>query len=193
MSPEDLKQFGRKKDIPAKYETEILIVLSRYPELSEVRICFELTTSASVPYGTKPLLSHCLGSKKNRKYIISILEDADFPEKAALFKNLTSRMQMAVIAHELFHVVQYHFGHLSLIRTCALFLFEASRRKLEREADKAAIDHGFGDELLEHALYIRSIPGYVKKRPSILKDYLQPYEIEAVLMEQAHSGHKVYT
>jgi hypothetical protein len=186
MSPEYLKEFGRKKEIPLKYETEILVVLSRYPELKDVCISFELTDQASVPYGTKPLLRHCIGSKKNRKYIISLLEKADVPEKAALFKNLTSRMRMGVIAHELMHVIQYHFGRLSLIKTCALFIMEASRRKLERAADTGAIEHGFGEELLEHALYIRSIPGYTDKRPAICKDYLQPSEIKGLLETQGN-------
>ncbi|HET6226194.1 MAG TPA: hypothetical protein VFF27_07940 [Bacteroidia bacterium] len=175
------KKYGMNKHIPFKYENEILTALSHYPELKEVEIIFKLTDHASVPYGTKPAISSCFKSKKKRSYVINILEKAEDPERTALFKNLSSRMRIGVIAHELMHVEQYHFGRFSLIKTLGLFVVPSSRRRLERAADKGAIDHGFGEELLEHALYLRSIPGYTEKRPAIKEDYLQPDEIESCL------------
>jgi hypothetical protein len=178
------KKHGINKDIPFKYENEILTALSHYPELSEIKIVFKLTDRAAVPYDTKPAVSSCFISKKERSYIINILEKAKDPERMALFKNLSSRMRVGVIAHELMHVKQYHFGHFSLIKTLGRFIVHSSRRKLERDADKGAIEHGLGQELLEHALYLRSIPGYTEKRPAIEEDYLQPNEIENYLRMQ---------
>ena len=78
-------------------------------------------------------------------------------------------MRMGVIAHELCHVVQIHYGKLSLLKTSFLFLMHFPRRKFERAADKGAIAHGFGQELLEYTNYIRSIPGYIGKRPASTK------------------------
>jgi predicted metallopeptidase len=175
------EKYGINKQIPLNYENEILTALSHYSELNAVKIIFKLTNRASVPYGTKPAITNCLRSKKNRVYIINILEKANYPESMALFKNLTSRMRIGVIAHELMHVKQYHFGRFSLIKTIGLFAFQSSRRRLEREADRGAIEHGLGEELLEHAVYLRSIPGYTVKRPAIKEDYLQPTEIENCL------------
>jgi hypothetical protein len=176
-----LKKFGHRKQLPKKYEKEILIALSHYPELRNVHITVALVNQASVPYGTKPDIRCCLHLKSKRSYTIAILEEADYPESAALFKNLTECMRTAVIAHELFHVVQYHFGSFSLIRTLSRFLIHSTRRKLERAADKGAIFHGCGQGLLEHAIYLRTIPGYVKKRPAIETDYLKPAEIRYLL------------
>jgi hypothetical protein len=178
------KKHGTNKQIPQQYEREILTVLSHYPELNTVKIIFKLTDRASVPYGTKPAVISCLQPKKRRVYMINILEKADYPESLALFKNLPSSMRMGVIAHELMHVKQYHFGRFSLLKTVGLFIIHSSRRRLERNADKGAIEHGFGNELLEHALYIRSIPGYTEKRPAIKEDYLQPSEIKNYLKMQ---------
>jgi hypothetical protein len=176
-----LSKYAYRKEIPQKYENEILIALSQYPELRNVYINFTLADNASVPYSTKPNFFGCIRSKKKRRYTITLLERADYPESEALFKNLTVSMRVAVIAHELFHVVQYHFGRFSLIKTLSLFLIHASRIRLERAADKGAIFHGFGDGLLEHAIYLRSIPGYIKKRPAIETDYLKPSEIRYFL------------
>jgi|SRR3954469_19320488 hypothetical protein len=176
-----LVKYAYRKQIPKKYENEILIALSQYPELRNVHIVFTLANHASVPYNTKPTITSCIRFKKNRRYTITLLEKADYPESAALFKNLTEQMRVAVIAHELFHVVQYHFGNFSLIKTLSLFLIHTSRIKLERAADKGAIFHGFGEGLLEHALYLRSIPGYTEKRPAIETDYLKPSEIRYLM------------
>jgi hypothetical protein len=61
------------------------------------------------------------------------------------------------------------------------FLIHSTRRKLERAADKGAIFHGCGKGLLQHAIYLRSIPGYTEKRPEIETDYLKPAEIRYLL------------
>lgn len=181
MIAQDFKKYSFNKEIPKKYEKEILIALSRYPELRKVHIKFVLVETGPVPYYTKPVLASCLLPKKKREYIVSILEKAAYPESEALFEKLTERMRVGVIGHELYHVIQYHFGRFSLLRTVAAFLIHAFRKKLERAADKGAIQHGFGKQLLEHARYIRSIPGYLQKRPSIQTDYLKPSEIEYLL------------
>lgn len=177
----DFKKYSSNKEIPQKYEKEILIALSRYPELRKVHIKFLLVDTAPAPYYTKPVLTSCFGARKNREYIISILEKANYPESEALFEKLTERMRIGVIGHELYHVVQYHIGSFSLIKTFARFLIFGMRRKLERAADRGAIQHGLGKQLLEHSKYIRSIPGYLQKRPSIQTDYLKPSEIEYLL------------
>src|SRR4051812_1370440 len=67
-------EFGYKKEIPTKYEKEILIALSHYPELKNVRINFKLSKHASVPYGTKPSTSSYLKKREKRVYIITLLE-----------------------------------------------------------------------------------------------------------------------
>lgn len=181
MIAQDFKKYGTNKEIPQKYEKEILIALSRYPELRKVRIKFVLVDTAPSLYYTKPVLASCFSAKKNRQYVISILERASYPESEALFEKLTERMRIGVIGHELYHVVQYHIGRFSLIKTCIHSLIFGLRRKLGRAADKGAIQHGFGKQLLEHSRYIRSIPGYLQKRPSIQTDHLKPSEIEYLL------------
>jgi hypothetical protein len=181
MLTREFRKYSLNKEIPKKYEKEILNALSRYPELRKVHIKFVLVETGPVPYSTKPVLASCLLPKRKREYIVSILEKATYPESEALFEKLTERMRIGVIGHELYHVIQYHFGRFSLLRTVTSFLIRAFRKKLERAADRGAIQHGFGKQLLEHARYIRSIPGYLQKRPSIQTDYLKPSEIEYLL------------
>lgn len=172
------KEFGRRKKIPSKYEKEILIALSYYPELKDIKIKFQLVRHAKMPYGTKPSFFSFMRSKKNRTYTITILESSSHPEKEALFTNLTEDMRISVMGHELAHVFQFsECDRIGLLKKLSSFLVHRTRRRIERGADLLAIKHGLGEGLLKHARYIRSIPGYLEKRPEINEEYLKPAEI----------------
>jgi hypothetical protein len=166
------------KVIPVRYEAPILKALSAYPDLERVHIHFKLTSKHPVPYGTTPAISSLFRPARKRVYYITLLEEAAPPEHEALFKNLTFDAQVAVIAHELVHVLQFNACSVAgLWKTMLMYPFSSFKKKLEREADAGAIDHGFGPELYAHAMYLRSIPGYIEKRPEIDKYYLKPSDI----------------
>jgi hypothetical protein len=179
------QEAGINKSIPLKYEKVILKALASYPELKHVKIHFKLTDKHPVPYGTTPAISSLLSPADKRVYYITLLEKAEGPEYAALFRNLTQDAQVAVIAHELVHVLQFHSCSITdLWKMMILYPFSFFKRKLEREADAKAIDHGFGSGLYAHAMYLRSIPGYIEKRPALDKYYLKPNEILERLGQQ---------
>src|SRR4051794_22944838 len=95
------KEVGLNKVIPSKYEKPILKALSAYPELKHIRIHFKLTSKHPVPYGTTPTFASLFRKAGKRIYYITILEEAQEPERSALFRNLPEEAQIAVIAHEL--------------------------------------------------------------------------------------------
>lgn len=178
------KEFGRGKEIPQKYEKVILTALSHFPELKDTRIRFSPEQKHPVPYGTRPSLKSIFAEPAEREYIISLLEHADPPAFYVLFKNLTEEAQLGVLAHELSHVVQYNsLTKTELMKFTVCYLLPDFQQKIEQAADMGAIIHGFGKELLEHAIYIRCIPGYVEERESINKNYLKPSQILAYLPE----------
>lgn len=179
------KEYGRFKEIPTKYETVILKALSCFPELRDTKIKFRLKQTGSVPYTTKPILSSIFGQSYEREYLINLLEDADQPTFYALFKNLTQEAQVGVIAHELSHVVQYEsLTRTELLKFIACYVIPEFKQKIEQAADMGAIIHNCGKELLEHAIFIRSIPGYLEERPEINEYYLTPDAIVDYLPEK---------
>jgi hypothetical protein len=188
METEELEllrsEYGRHKEIPAKYEEVILTALSHYPELKETRITFRLIKEHNVPYCTSPATKSIFAQPYDREYVVSILEEAEAPMFYALFKNLTREAQLGVLAHEIAHVEQYNsLSRGELIKFMACYLIPSFQQKIEQAADMAAIIHGFGKELLEHAIYIRCIPGYTEERKEINKNYLKPNEILNYLPE----------
>jgi hypothetical protein len=185
FSLDDLrKEFGKNKKIPVQFEAAILVALSHYPELKETRINFKLKWNHKVPYGTTPAFYTIFRKPENRVYNIAILMDAKDPERQALLKNLRFEAQVGVIGHELAHVVQFQrMNGIQLLNALASYLKPAFKRRIERSADLGAIVHGLGRELLEHAIYIRTIPGYVQHRKEINKNYLKPKEIRERLRD----------
>lgn len=182
---ETFEAFRKNKRIPDKYAGVILEALSYYPELIDVKIEFKLGNSGVIPYGTKPSPLSMFREPQKRKYIISLLEEASGPMEMALFKNLSYTARLGVIGHELNHVIQFNKRPKGkLIRFCLAFTIPFFKKRIERGADIATIEHGLGRELYVHATYIRSIPGYVEQRKSINKYYLKPKEILARLKEK---------
>jgi hypothetical protein len=174
----ELQELRKNKRIPEKYADVILEALSHYPELRDTRIDFRLKKHASVPYGTKPSVFTLHKPANKRKYIIVLLEDASGPMEMALFKNLSRTAQLGVIGHELNHVIQFNrCSPGKLMRLLFSYLIPAFKKKIERSADLATIEHGLGRELYVHAVYIRCIPGYTEQRKDIEKYYLKPREI----------------
>lgn len=169
---------GKKKIIPVKYSSSILQALKFYPELTDVHIHFKIIHKGSVPYSTQPTFASLFKPKTKRKYVVTILEEAKGPMYSALLKNLPEDEQIAVIAHELVHVIQFHICNVvQLLKTVITYPLPVFKKQMERDADKGAIEHFQGKGLYKHAVHIRSIPGYTKQRPDINKYYLKPAEI----------------
>jgi hypothetical protein len=178
------KKFGHKKEIPEQFEEVVLQALSHFPELKEVAISFRSSSGHPLPYGTDPVFSGIFRSGHKRKYVVTLLDEADLPERPALFKNLPHEAQRGVIGHELGHVIQQmRKSGLSILKKRLKHGGIASRREMEREADLIAIQHGLGFDLYVHATFIRKIPGYVQHRKEIETDFLKPQQILDTLTE----------
>jgi len=176
--PELRHEFGAGKIIPPQYERPVLMALAHYPELKNVHIHIVLTKKQNVAYRTLPQFTDIFRVRHNRHYQLKILEQAPPPMEKALLKNCPLQAQVGLLGHELAHVLQFHRrGRLKLFLFLLLYLVKKGRKKIERGADLLTIYHGLGRELYLHAIYIRSIPGYIKKYPSLDDDYLKPEEI----------------
>lgn len=174
--------FETNKRFPSRYRELILDVLEQYPDLQHTHIRFVLRKKYPVPYGTRPTLSSVFQKPENRVYIVSLREKAEPPTESVLFHNLTDTMRRGVIAHELMHIVQYQAeSRKGLLKLLLNQVRGKKHRQLERNADKGAIERGYGEGLYAHAVYIRQVPGYVEQRPQLNRDYLLPDEIRAYM------------
>jgi hypothetical protein len=170
------KEFGRNKIIPMGFERVILLALSHFPELKDLKIEFKFSAKHPVPYGTTPTVDSFFKKPARRKYKVTLLTQGKGPMVKALFRNLPEDAQIGVIGHELAHVAQYNNCSVKALLKLVL-LFPMLRKLMEQDADRKTIDRGLGVHLYKWATYVRSIPGYLKQRPQINIYYLTPHEI----------------
>lgn len=188
-APPEKDLFSANKVIPGIYRNVILAALSHYPELRRTRIIFRLKSRHPYPYSARPSLSSFFKKAAEREYIITLRENARAPVLHALLKNLPQKARIGILGHELAHVTQYNsLNRLALFKTALQFFIPSCRRETERQADRICIEHGLREELYEHAVHIRSIPGYAEKRKKINKYYLLPAEIESFLQTIKTNG-----
>ena len=167
--------FGQNKIIISEYRLPILIALSHYPELINIKIIFKSVNIEST--GKTTIAFPSILTKSNRKYIIYINDNKE--QTGFLFKDLSLNEQIAVIGHELAHVLDFSKrSFIGMITWGSNYLNHEKRIKIERETDQATITHGLKNELYEWSNFALTSPltnpQYKKMRFTY---YLHPEEI----------------
>ncbi|WP_291131663.1 hypothetical protein [Flavobacterium sp. UBA7682] len=150
------QDFGTNKVIPEKYEAQILIALSYYPELKDTQIEFRVKKTKT-PLTSKPNILSFLLSAKKRKYCVTISEQSNTYLEPILFKNLSFNAQIGVLGHELAHIANYRqkgFGKMFNIIGIEIFS-KKQVDKFEYNTDRVCINHGLGYQLLDWSKWVR--------------------------------------
>lgn len=149
-------KFGNNKELVASYENQILIALSYFPELKNIKIKFRLK-NRTTPLATRPTLFSMFQSPKKRTYIITISEKSTNYLDTIVFKKLNYNAQIGVLGHELCHVSDYlnkGFGKMCNIAAKELFSKRATDN-FEFNTDLNCINHGLGYQLLDWSSNVR--------------------------------------
>jgi hypothetical protein len=145
-------EYGQNKKFSKQLEAPALVALSYYPELKDVHISFGPkhipTTMRAWP---KP--AYLLYKKQKRRYCI--YSNTDTCHGLTFMQRLDFRMQVAVIAHELSHILDYErrssFGIFIMgIR----YKTHNYRIMIENEADMEVIRRDLGDDLCDYTQMI---------------------------------------
>jgi len=176
------EKFGYKKNLPRGYELQALLALSHYPELINIAIDFvfketDLTLSA------KPTPATILLPPKSRKYQVIISKKAKSSKVPVMLKSLDFNIQVGVIGHELGHIADYlQKSSLTVIKDSILYGFDSFKRHMEHTADRLAIKHGFGYQIMEYAKLIEKLQKQYpeeKYYQDYFKYYMTVSEIES--------------
>ena len=151
-------QFGNNKTLLEGYEGQILIALSHYPQLKDVRIKFRFVENG-IPLTARPTFwSTVFRSAKKRTYLITIAKDTDPRWAPILFHNLPYNAQIGVIGHEIAHVAE--FSERSFWGMLQVLIGNLSKKfmdRLEYNTDLITIRHGLGFQLLAWSTYVREV------------------------------------
>lgn len=144
--------YSFNKVIPSELEKEILISLSHYPELKNARIKFcysRIFTSMKAV----PTMGFLFKKKENRNYRIVM------NSKTCMGLNVMQRTSIqaltGVLGHELGHIKDYsELSNFKLMKLLVGYISKKGRIATEIRADKIAVEHNLGKELLEFTKFI---------------------------------------
>ena len=178
-SPENIDSlkmiYGRHKHFLKKFEMQSITALSFYPELWNENIAFKYKAINSTAQTTMTLAS--IFKKTDKKYIIYINNDST--KTGILLSDAPDNVQVAVIGHELAHIVDFKSrGFFDLALWGLKYLFVKTSTKIERKTDRITIQHGLGWPLYDWADYVLNQSAPHKHYKKIKeKKYMQPDEI----------------
>lgn len=136
--------FGHNKSIIPEYQLQILTALSFFPELIDVHIDF-IHKKINTTMQCQPTFASIF-KKSNRKYKISINNNADFA--GILIDHIPFNAQVGLIGHELAHVIDFERGNRRDIILRGLdYLKESTKKQYEFFIDSLTIAHGLGWQL----------------------------------------------
>lgn len=152
-----LKQaYGRHKKIPARYEKEILLTLSYFPDLKNTHIRFKLRKNG-LGLSSRPAWGSVIIPRKWRHYIVNIGDDAAATGKWAglVFGKANANAQVGVLGHELTHIMNFNrAGAWKMLRFGWGHLSKRYMDRFEYNTDSLCILQGLGYQLLAWHIYL---------------------------------------
>lgn len=171
-----MRIYGKHKQILKEFELPSLIALSYFPELIDARIKFKSESINSTGVTTVNFIS--IFKKVNKQYIICI--NNNIRKTGILLDQAPFDAQVAVIAHELAHVMDFkRRSFFGMALWGVRYLFVKQRARIEKRADELVIRRGLGTQLY---LWADFVLHYSTVRKHYLKikqtRYLLPDEIK---------------
>lgn len=175
------KEFGANKEIPARYELEILKALSYFPELKNVSISFKVQ-EIKTTLNTRPKVASLFFRRKcKRKYVVRIDESTAFEKVTLRDANFNGRI--GVFGHEFCHIIDYsERGFFGILGRGFAYVSKKSKEKFEKEIDRKTIDRGLGWQLYDWSYYVLNESNGTEKYKEFKRlIYLETREIEEVI------------
>ena len=141
------KLYSVNKTIPSEFEEEILTSLSYYPELRKVKIKF-CYASIFTSMKAVPSIGFLFQKRENRTDLI-VMNKKECSGKN-MMQRVTSKALTGVLGHELGHIKDYsRLSNSGLLKLMISYITKKGRIETEKRADKIAVEHNLGKELLE--------------------------------------------
>jgi hypothetical protein len=174
------RNFSHNKTIPERYELQILIAISPYPELKEIAIEFVPSAQWSI-MASSVRWRDIFRDQSKRRYIIFINDKKD--ENAMVLEQVSFNQLIGLIGHELGHILTFsQRSYMGMITFNIANNFGGYRKNSERGTDQIAIEHDLGWALYDMTWFVLTNPAEpedFKKRKK--KFYLSPDEIKRLI------------
>ncbi|CAN5544996.1 hypothetical protein BH11BAC3_BH11BAC3_31600 [soil metagenome] len=147
--------MGNHKIIAARYQHQILLALSYFPELKDARIKFRVKQTRT-PLASRPSWLSAFLPKKIRRYVITISDSSIKLLSPILLSKMDFNAQVGVLGHEISHVADFSGKHtFGLLRIAAGNFSSKFLDKFEFKTDSICVAHGLGYQLLSWSIFVR--------------------------------------
>lgn len=148
--------LGKNKSFDSVYKKQILLTLSYFPELKDVKVKFRLKET-NTPLSSRPTFWSLFRAPKKRTYSITISTKTNKKLAPILFEKLSYNAQIGVLGHELSHISDY--TKKDFFQMCTLLGIELFSKiqvdRFESRTDQICINHGLGFQLLDWSKSVR--------------------------------------
>lgn len=181
----DLSTYAWRKTIPEELSIAALKALQHYPSLKFKKIVFKYTHKASSSImKAQPDLISVLQIGDDRSYIIYVNRTLTLGGETLSIEDLPENVLKGWFGHELGHVMDYEgLSKRGLLKFGFGYLFSKEFvRNAENRADRIAIRHGLGNEIIQTKNFILNHAGLSEKyKQKIRKLYPSPEQIMEII------------
>jgi hypothetical protein len=181
----NLRPFSYRKTIPEELREPALLALKQYPELLSRKIVFKYTRKEGTSImKAQPDIKSVLRLGDDRSYIIYVNRTITLDSATLQIKNLPKKVVTGWFGHELGHVMDYEgLSKWGLLKFGLGYLLSGRYvRRAEQRADRIAVAHGMGDEILETKNFILNQAGISESyRQKIKRLYPSPEQIMEII------------
>lgn len=162
-------------------------VMETYTKLHDFEVILEQRKIKNTTMQAQPIINFNNLIKGIKQYKISLaIHIRDSPN--AKVEDLPSEVIRGWFAHELGHLIDYcSYNNWKMIQYGIKYISSKSfKKEIEHRADRYAIDHGFGEDIIAAKKFIFKSPLFGSSYKQLMKDYYMSIEeVEARLSKGA--------
>ena len=144
-------KLGANKKFDSSLFEPALLALKYYPELQDVEIEFRRKRLATL-MAARPTAGFIFSKKEKRRYIVYIGINAE-NRCRKIIRNMNCSAKTGIIGHEYAHILSYtQKSNLQMLLFAIRYPF--SKKKVERETDRLAIERGLGPQMIDFNRHI---------------------------------------
>ncbi len=181
----NLSAYAWRKTIPEELSIPALKALQHYPELQSKKIEFKYTRKAGTSImKAQPNISSVLQLGDDRSYIIYVNRVISFGTEKLAIVDLPEEVLKGWFGHELGHVMDYESrSKWGLFKFGLAYIFSKKYiKRAENKADRIAIQHGLGNEIIKTKNFILNHASLSEKYKNKIKRlYPSPEQIMEII------------
>lgn len=154
LSPTDIEADSPAifiKNVPEKWQKQFTIICRAFPELKDDDISLRFQ-SISMTMQARPNIWTLLPNRE-RKYFVFV--NTERSRNGLLFDDIPFNAQIGIIAHELCHIVDYHFKtKWQIVKTGLWYLKKRNQEDYEKAVDYLVVKKGLGHQLQDWSHFV---------------------------------------